>query len=216
MHKSLIGRAYHILPRDLFHSPRWSVWERQGDKNLRLSRVSAPAAWEPIWKATFQSLSISPDGRWGKDHGISYLFTRKEPFVGLHIDNIINLNGQLLAIPWFERLLAALPARYIERSPTSKGLHVIVKVDDKRGLRKQRLDFPEAPGLRLELFACQGYLPVTLDTLPQSQKSLACDSGASLRQALEELSPFQPAFPRGRPLSPPSNRSLRCDWRVTN
>ncbi|MEM6797410.1 MAG: hypothetical protein AAF725_25800, partial [Acidobacteriota bacterium] len=118
--------------------PQWVVWRsktRQGKKTKLpyCSRTGRPAkANDP---ATWSSFDEACRALAGND-GVGFVFSEKDPYLGIDLDNVIDENGALCA--WASRLLKRFgSSAYVEVSPSGRGLHLIVKAQ-KPGDRCRR------------------------------------------------------------------------------
>jgi putative DNA primase/helicase len=151
------------IPPELRATPRWIVWkvrDRDGkpDKppfDYRTGRpgdVTDPAVWLPFDGA------IKLIGRFD---GIGFAFSPRDDFAGIDLDHCIDEDGNLE--PWAERIVDGLQS-YTERSPSGRGLHVLIRGKLPPEARRNKMGGYGADGSGVvEMYDHARYFTVTGD-----------------------------------------------------
>jgi len=140
---TVLGREMNLdaIPQALKQRPQWCLWryeERDGKRTKAPWQAKDPgrraSSTQPATWATFAEAVA------GAEHadGIGYVFSPDDPFVGIDIDPDMPEDEAAEAVE--------LLASYTERSPSGRGLHVIVRGDlpDSKGRRKGPVEFYNA------------------------------------------------------------------------
>jgi putative DNA primase/helicase len=143
---------------------------REGGENSNLpqtgvfARTNAPGLWGRFEEA----LHACEWGRWGYA-GIGFLFTCKDPYVGIDMDHCRDPKTGSME-PWAQEIIDEARS-YTENSPSGTGLHIIVKMKEKPpGLNKRKFG-------DIEIFVASVYLTFTGDHLPGTPKDIAYRDG---------------------------------------
>jgi len=94
----------------------------------RRARSTDPSTWTTFDEATAAS---------SRADGIGFAFSPEDPFVGIDLDDCIDEHGEIE--PWAAEIVERLDS-YAERSPSGRGLHVIVAAK-LTGSRRRSGDF---------------------------------------------------------------------------
>jgi len=119
--------------------------------------------------------------------GIGFVFSEKDPFVGIDLDNAIRNDGTIG--PEQQKILEELNS-YTEISHSKTGLHVIVKGKTPDGLALKKGD-AFGPGQGLEIYEAGRYFVMTGDRLDGFPETINEDTGtldALFRQFKPEVS----------------------------
>lgn len=115
-------------PISLRRVPQWLVW-RSIERNGRMTKV-------PFNSRTGRAADVRDAAAWstystacrarrtGGYSGIGFVFTQRDPFCGIDLDNAINTKGELLA--WAEPIIRQL-ATYAEVSPSRRGVKLFCR-----------------------------------------------------------------------------------------
>lgn len=116
------------IPEELKTLNQWVAWKAEPRNNSKMGKV-------PINPYTAKSAKTNDPSTWGSFEdavtcyqkngfeGISFIFTKDDPYVGIDFDDCF-IDGLLL--PEIEDLIQKIGS-YTEISPSGKGLHVIIK-----------------------------------------------------------------------------------------
>ncbi|PCH30444.1 hypothetical protein, partial [Campylobacter sp. 1] len=123
---TIIRPIFESIPEELKQLPQWILWKAEPNKDKPNKLDKNP--YQPNGKkaaptrrkewSTFQKIEQSFGT--GEFDGIGFVFTEDDPYIGLDIDKEDLDNLSVIA-----RSLTALS--YTEKSPSGKGLHVILK-----------------------------------------------------------------------------------------
>lgn len=152
------------IPADLKAVGRWIVWNRtirdgKPDKPPIDYRTGRPGdVRDPeIWLA-FRSAAERRD----RFDGIGFVFHEEDDLCGVDLDHCFDDDGELE--PWAERIVEGLQS-YTERSPSGRGLHVIVRGKLPAGGNKRTGFGPDGKGA-VEMYDRARYFTVTGDHRP--------------------------------------------------
>ena len=89
---------------------------------------------------------------------IGFALTDDDPFLFIDLDHVLK-EGKLCG--WAEKLIAELPATYIEISPSGDGLHMLYKLNDTPDLKTNKRNFDDDDGTVLEVYFNKRYFTIT-------------------------------------------------------
>lgn len=87
---------------------------------------------------------------------IGFVLTDNDPFFIIDLDHVLK-EGKLC--DWAEKLIAELPATYIEISPSDDGLHIIYSLNDTPELTNNKRNFDD--GTVIEVYFNKRYFTIT-------------------------------------------------------
>lgn len=145
--------------KELQARPQWVCWrkeERQGKYtkvpyNARIGHKAAtdnPATWASYGQAV-QAL------RAGTYHGLGYVF--HQDYTGIDLDHCVNPDGSIDA--WAQAYLERLRS-YAEYSPSTTGIHILVRGAIPRGTRRRIPDAPH-PEAAIEMYCEKRFFTIT-------------------------------------------------------
>ncbi len=130
---------FHNLPEEMRAYSQWVVWRyvyRDGQKPTKVPRD--PKTGGPA--------SVSDAGTWGtfdqacnaahNYDGIGFVFTETDPFAGIDLDDA---EGDEAALRIQQKIFHEMGS-YAERSPSGKGLHIIVRGHVPYGRRRGKVE----------------------------------------------------------------------------
>jgi primase-polymerase (primpol)-like protein len=143
-----------MILRELLEYKQWMCWSGvlQRGRYIKL----------PLCPMTGKAASCTDPATWGSYrqarasmfrrgwHGIGFVFTADDPYLGVDLDHCRQQSGEIT--PWAEAILASLRS-YSEISPSSTGIHIIVKATLPSDGRRR------TPGL--EMYDSGRYFTVT-------------------------------------------------------
>ncbi len=178
--KTVSNRISSVIPDELKNTNQWVVYKLEPNEGGKPKKV-------PYSCKTGKRASVS-NKRTGvsfenvidyalsnKVNGIGFIFSDRDPYFGLDIDNCIDNNGEIE--PWAKKWVKILNS-YTEFSPSGKGLHVIGKGKLlQEGRRKGNF----------ELYENNRYFTVTGDMLDGFTEIRDCTT--ALKKLQKELFP---------------------------
>lgn len=123
------------VPGELIDFAQWVVWKaepkKKKDGTVKITKVpynpknglKASNQKSSHWGTFDQAVKAY---RSGKFDGIGFVFTKNDPFVGVDLDGCYDDNGKLTHEA---KVAVATLKSYTEKSPSGKGLHIIVKAN---------------------------------------------------------------------------------------
>src|SRR5262245_25523307 len=143
MYAGITPAAYAALPAELASLNQWILWrgrlDQQPDGSTRYQKIPTnpqsmmnadttnPLTWSDL-ETAYAALPVALEEWEGQPDyyggGVGFVFTARDPYVGIDFDHVIDATGHLAphAQAWVERL-----ASYTEITPSGTGLHVIVR-----------------------------------------------------------------------------------------
>src|SRR5512136_47259 len=121
---SLIKRTAPVagnIPEELKALPQWICWKLEEDKDGDLSKIPfEPKTWSSFDQAV-RAFEAAPS-----HCGIGFVFSSKDPFCGIDIDDCRNpKNGEIS--PGGKKILEHFPDNYAEISPSGTGIKIIIR-----------------------------------------------------------------------------------------
>ena len=138
--EALASRLAAAVPAELRQRAAWVLWrsEERGGKETKVpyrasdprrgASSTDPATWATVDEA-LASCHVAD--------GVGFVFAPDDPFVGIDLDSCTDESGELE--PWAAEIVEALDS-YTERTPSGRGLHVIVK-GELAGSRRRHGNF---------------------------------------------------------------------------
>lgn len=147
------------IPQELKALPNWVCWrviEREGKLTKvpyipgtdKLADVSDPSTWR-VFKEALADTSAN---------GVGFVFTPALPYCGVDLDHCYAEEGKLQE--WANEVISLLNS-YAERSPSGKGVHIIVKARILGHRRRHR---------GLEMYDAGRYFTFTGDVLEEGRQ----------------------------------------------
>src|SRR5215471_7498175 len=185
MYAGITPAAYAALPSELASLPQWVLWrgrlDQQADGTVRYNKIpidpqsllnadtTNPLTWSDP-ETAYAALPVALEewegqpGYWGG--GIGFVFTARDPYVGIDFDHCVDAAGALdpHMQAWVERL-----ASYTEVTPSGTGLHVIVRGTLPKEHRKKS---------GIELYETGRFFTMTGDHLPGTPQGIQSAQGA--------------------------------------
>lgn len=118
------------IPKKLTSLPQWVVWKESPRENGKAGKIpidprtGGPASVinQHTWNSFSQAVEVSRIIK--NAAGIGFVFTDKDPFVGIDLDDCLDDSGKLL--PWAADLVGSIHS-YTEVSPSGRGVHIITE-----------------------------------------------------------------------------------------
>ncbi len=98
--------------------------------------------------------------------GVGFVFTANDPYIGVDLDDCFNKDGSLKG--WAHDIFNRLNS-YTEKSPSGKGLHILIKGDPASLLKGWK---NPKPGMKLEIYPFRRYFTVTGELLADSVEAI--------------------------------------------
>jgi primase-polymerase (primpol)-like protein len=138
-----------LIQRDQFVN---YIMEQKGDRN---TKPPTDANGYKINAQNSKNWRSFKDAHNASDK-IGFVLTEDDPFLFLDLDHVLK-DGKLC--DWAEKLIAELPATYIEISPSGDGLHILYKLKDTPDLKTNKRKFDD--GTVLEIYFNKRYFTLT-------------------------------------------------------
>jgi primase-polymerase (primpol)-like protein len=121
------------IPRELTERPQWVCWRyeecdgKPPTKVLYTSGTKRRAKSTDLmtWRTFAEALGAYEAGEPPYD-GIGFVFCSADPFVGIDLDNCRNPETGTIT-PWAQKIISRVQEGYVEISPSSTGVHIIVE-----------------------------------------------------------------------------------------
>jgi hypothetical protein len=161
------GKDYHFdnIPEELRLRDQWVLWryEERPDGKKPAKAPYCPEGYrvdlrDPEYWLSYAD-AISHYDRGGFD-GIGFVFTKDDPFVFIDFDKCFADGDLVSQFEWLEEWLPKFYS-YTEVSPSSDGLHVIIKVKDKSKYESSYLKKKNSDGI--EIYTSGRFSTVTGD-----------------------------------------------------
>ena len=156
---------YENFPKKLKESPQWVMWKyipvEGQEKPTKIlfspkSGKTASSINSETW-SSFETCIKELDKKNGGYAGVGFVFTQN--IVAIDLDNCFKNNGTLK--DWAQAAITRFPS-YIEKSPSKKGLHIILEGEiDLNGRKKDWIEDGEKVGI--ECYTKSRYFTVTGD-----------------------------------------------------
>nr|WP_295469402.1 DUF3987 domain-containing protein [Mesorhizobium sp.] len=144
-----VAATYDRIPLELQQIPQWVGWRYEGVPRGKLTKV-------PVNVRTGWPASVTDPQTWasfedaiatvaiGHVHGIGFVFTEHDPYCGIDLDTPVDPEtGESLLEPVDgarQQLIFQTMSSYSERSPSGRGLHIIVKASVPHGRKRQAVE----------------------------------------------------------------------------
>lgn len=184
---ALRERVQWVCWRSEYRGGKWTKVPVQAVNPARLASTTDPSTWGTFTAAREVAAAGGVDG-------IGYVFAEGDPFAGVDLDGCFDEAGSL------DETAALIVGRldsYTERSPSGRGVHVLIGASVNGGRNRGRLP----AGVGFEVYdrgrfftATGGHLPGTPTTIEGRQ--------AELEQVLELVFPPQPSATAPEPVAP--------------
>jgi primase-polymerase (primpol)-like protein len=164
------------FPKEILPLRRWFGWRKErcpikhrpvkvpyNPANGYHASVSDPSTWASVDEAIASVEKYKLDG-------IGFAFTEDDDIIGVDLDKCI-LDGKLNEIA--TGFLAKAPKTYVEKSPSGKGLHALLrgKLPPEAGKGKRNTQ------KGVEMYASSRYFTMTGDKWHECQDEIAQDNG---------------------------------------
>jgi putative DNA primase/helicase len=140
------------IPEQLTERPQWVCWrlEERDGKLTKVPYTPAGGRASTTDLMTWRTFEDAMNGMRGADalealgiapyHGVGFVFSSADPFVGIDIDDCRNPETGEIA-PWAQKIIDRVQEGYVEISPSGTGIHIIVQgaVRDG-GMRKGKVE----------------------------------------------------------------------------
>jgi putative DNA primase/helicase len=131
------------IPAKFTARPQWVNWryeERDGD----LTKVPYTPGAERrasttelmTWRTFEEAVAAYETGRYD---GIGFVFCSADPFVGIDLDNCRDPESGEIE-PWAQEIIDSVTDRYVEASPSGRGVHVITRGTLKDGVNTKWIE----------------------------------------------------------------------------
>jgi putative DNA primase/helicase len=130
------------IPGRMTERPQWVCWRvvERGGKTTKIpytpgTERRASSTDLMTWRTFSEALEAYEAGE-PPYHGIGFVFSSADPFVGIDIDGCRDpVTGTLE--PWAEKIISTFAANaYVEASPSGTGVHIIIEGRQKEGARR--------------------------------------------------------------------------------
>jgi putative DNA primase/helicase len=156
---------FNQIPQELIERNQWVAWKGEIKDSNKMTKIPidphtgsyAKANDSNTWSSFDEAVACC---RENKLNGIGFVFTEKDPFVGIDFDNCIHPDGTVH--PEVQKLIQTLRS-YTEISPSGKGVHVIAKGKLPGSGRRNGL---------FEIYADKRVFTVTGNKLPEASDSI--------------------------------------------
>jgi len=149
-HASHYKKLIHeLIQRDQFVN---YVLEQKGDRVTKppvgADGIKINAQDPATWRSFEEVLDVNDQ--------IGFVLTDDDPFLFIDLDHVLK-EGKLC--DWAEKLIAELPATYIEISPSGDGLHMLYKLNGTPDIKTNKRNFDD--GTVLEVYFNKRYFTIT-------------------------------------------------------
>lgn len=122
---------YAAVPQEMKNLPRWVLWKLEPDDKGKLTKTpktlggyNAASDNAADWITFDRVKKIVPT----TTSGIGFVFN-DDGITGIDLDNAFSPDGSIY--PKFREIVETLKDTYIEISPSGKGLHIILRCDER-------------------------------------------------------------------------------------
>ena len=162
MHKPVTDDPYPAVPSELKALPQWVLWKsevRKGKQTKIPKQVSTGAnasSSNPSTWATYQDVLIAEQT--GMFDGIGFVFTERDPYIGIDLDNCIR-DGELLS--WTQEIIDRFKSiAYCEVSPSGNGIKIWTRAELPT-IAKHKVYIDKRTGEAIESYDSARYFTVT-------------------------------------------------------
>jgi putative DNA primase/helicase len=134
------------IPEELTERPQWVCWRRE-IRDGKPTKVPYTPGRERrasstdllTWRTFEEALAAYERGEPLYD-GIGFVFCSADPFVGVDLDDCRDPESGEVA-PWAQNIIDRVQEGYVEISPSSEGVHIIVEGSVRDGgMRKGKVE----------------------------------------------------------------------------
>jgi putative DNA primase/helicase len=134
------------IPEELTERPQWVCWRRE-IRDGKPTKVPYTPGRERrasstdllTWRTFEEALAAYERGEPLYD-GIGFVFCSADPFVGVDLDDCRDPESGEVA-PWAQNIIDRVQEGYVEISPSSEGVHIIVEGSVREGgMRKGKVE----------------------------------------------------------------------------
>lgn len=116
-----LGLVPENVPDELKTYDHWVVHLDKEPYDPKTSK-RASTTDSRTWATFAEALEAYETGQW---HGVGFVFSSGDPFVGIDLDDCRDDAGMLAE--WAEKIVEAFPNAYKEISPSGRGIHIIAR-----------------------------------------------------------------------------------------
>ena len=131
------------IPQRFARRPQWVNWryeERDGD----LTKVPYTPGTERkasstdlmTWRTFEEAVAAYETGRYD---GIGFMFCSADPFVGIDLDKCRDPETGVIE-EWAKEIIESISDKYVEASPSEKGVHIITRGGQKDGVNTKYVE----------------------------------------------------------------------------
>jgi putative DNA primase/helicase len=131
------------IPSRLTRRPQWVNW-RYEERDGELTKVPytpgtnrrASSTDLMTWRTFEEAVEAYEAGDYA---GIGFMFCSADPFVGIDLDKCRNAETGELA-EWARKIIDSITDKYVEVSPSGRGIHIITRGTLRGGRKKGSLE----------------------------------------------------------------------------
>lgn len=136
------------IPAELQQFPQWIIWRNENEVKIPYSPITgrkASVTNPNEWSTLDHALHVLSSGHYS---GLGFVLSENDPFTFIDLDYTENLTDQQRQVKIFEAFNS-----FSERSPSGRGLHIIIKGKVPQGRRRAGV----------EVYSSSRYMTVTGD-----------------------------------------------------
>lgn len=154
------GISIENIPEELKQLKQWVLWkieiDEEGNEKKKPKQVcnlkNASTTKENTWSSFEDAVAAYEDNK-GYVDGIGFVFTDNDPFVGIDLDDVV-FDG--IIEPYAQEIIQEVGS-YTEYSPSGQGVHIFVKGEKVKNIKKD-----------IEIFSKSKFLTVTGNHLSET------------------------------------------------
>lgn len=160
--------SFDSVPIELRNLPQWVLW-RYETRGVDSKPTKVPyqrngtgaSSTDPAHWITFEEAQREFSANPSKFSGVGFVFTSKDPYIGIDFDNCLDENGEL--VEYFRGAFEQLDRfkAYIERSPSGHGLKAFIRSNAPKPAKGRKVGIPEGAGQRIEIYPSGRFFTVT-------------------------------------------------------